>query len=97
MRAEGGPHYPILFVLPGRLREQNLHRRLADRPEPSLIIATTSPESGPDQAGPVWRLAGNGRHRLTLAGLPSSHTQPGPLNPGPARPEHQPLRLLVER
>ncbi|PWU45614.1 hypothetical protein DLJ47_34130 [Micromonospora sp. S4605] len=95
LRAEGGPQYPILFVLPSRLREQNLHRKLADRPEPSLIVATTSPESGPDPAGPVWRLAGNGRHRLTLAGLPSSHGQPGPLNPGPAQAADHPLRLVL--
>ncbi|ROO60324.1 protein involved in plasmid replication-relaxation [Micromonospora sp. Llam0] len=96
LRAEGGPQYPILFALPGRLREQNLHRKLADRPEPSLIIATTSPESGPDPAGPVWRLAGNGRHRLTLADLPSNHGEPGPLNPGPTRPEDHPLRLILD-
>jgi hypothetical protein len=96
LHAEGGPQYPILFVLPSRHREQNLHRKLADRPEPTLIIATTSPESGPDPAGPVWRLTGNGRHRLTLADLPSSHGQPGPLNPGPARPEDHPLRLILD-
>ncbi|GIF69361.1 hypothetical protein Ais01nite_73960 [Asanoa ishikariensis] len=96
LRAEGGPQYPILFVLPSRLREQNLHRKLVDRPEPTLVVATTSPESGLDPAGPVWRLAGNGRHRLTLADLPSSHGLPGPLNPGPARPEDHPLRLLID-
>ncbi|SCL25753.1 Replication-relaxation [Micromonospora rhizosphaerae] len=95
LRAEGGPQYPILFALPSRLREQNLHRKLADRPEPSLIVATTSPEFGPDPAGPVWRLAGNGRHRLTLADLPSSHGQPGPLAPGPAQPADHPLRSVL--
>ncbi|GAA3782729.1 hypothetical protein GCM10022225_83780 [Plantactinospora mayteni] len=95
LRAEGGPQYPILFVLPSRLREQNLHRKLADRPEPTLIVATTCPESGPERAGPVWRLAGNGRHRLTLADLPSSHGQPGPLTPGPTHPDDHPLRLIV--
>ncbi|MEH1166442.1 replication-relaxation family protein [Micromonospora sp. CPCC 205539] len=94
--AEGGPQYPVLFVLPSRLREQNLHRRLADRPEPTLIVATTSPESGSDPAGPVWRMAGNGRHRLTLADLPSSHGQPGPFTPGPARPDDHPLRLVLD-
>jgi hypothetical protein len=94
LHAEGGPTYPILFVLPNRAREQNLHRKLADRPEPTLAIATTSPESGDDPAGPVWRLAGNGRHRLTLAELPSGHGQPGPLNPGPPTPDENPLRLL---
>jgi hypothetical protein len=93
--AEGGPLYPILFVLPSRLREQNLHRKLAERPEPGLTVATTAPESGADPAGPVWRLAGNGRHRLTLADLPSSHGQPGPLNPGPAQPEEHPLRSVL--
>ncbi|KAB1920165.1 hypothetical protein F8280_23980 [Micromonospora noduli] len=96
LHAEGGPQYPLLFVLPSRLREQNLHRRLADRPEPTLTVATTSPESGSDPAGPVWRLAGNGRHRLTLADLPSSHGPPGPLTPGPPRPEDHPLRLIVD-
>jgi len=93
LRAEGGPAYPILFVLPSRIREQNLHRRLTDRPEPALHVATTSPESGPDPAGPVWRLAGNGRHRLTLGELPSDHGEPGPLTPGPPRPDQHPLRL----
>lgn len=95
LHAEGGPAYPILFALPNRAREQNLHRRLAERPEPSLTIATTSPESGADPAGPVWRLGGNGRHRLRLTELPSSHRQPGPLNPGPPTPQQDPLRLLA--
>jgi Replication-relaxation len=77
LRAEGGPPYVVLFALPSRAREQNLHRRLADRPEPSLVIATTSPEAGSDPADPVWRLVGNGRHRLGLADLPGGHGQPG--------------------
>lgn len=94
LRAEGGPAYPVLFVLPSRIREQNLHRRLADRAEPTLTIATTSPESGDDPAGPVWRLAGNGRHRLPLTELPSHHGQPGPLNPGPPQPDQDPLHHL---
>jgi hypothetical protein len=92
--AEGGPPYPVLFALPNRTREQNLHRRLADRPEPSLIVATTSPEAGDDPAGPVWRLVGNGRHRLALADVPGGHGQPGPLNPGPPEPAEHPLRHL---
>lgn len=95
LHAEGGPAYPVLFVLPNRTREQNLHRKLAERPEPSLIIATTSPESGDDPAGPVWRIAGNGRHRLTLGQLPSSHGQTGPLCPGPPLSDQDPLRLLA--
>jgi len=95
LHAEGGPAYPVLFVLPNRAREQNLHRKLAERPEPTLTVATTSPEAGDDPAGPVWRLAGNGRHRLPLADLPSGHGQPGPLNPGPPEPDQDPLRLLA--
>ncbi|MFI6079253.1 replication-relaxation family protein [Actinoplanes sp. NPDC051343] len=92
--AEGGPPYAVLFALPNRTREQNLHRRLADRPESGLIVASTSPESGDDPAGPVWRLVGNGRHRLALADLPGGHGQPGPLNPGPPEPAEHPLRHL---
>jgi Replication-relaxation len=94
LRAEGGPSYPVLFVLPSRAREQNLHRRLSERPEPGLVVATTSPESGDNPAEPVWRLAGNGRHRLALADLPSSHAQPGPLNPGPPTAAEHPLHHL---
>jgi hypothetical protein len=96
LRAEGGPPYVVLFALPSRAREQNLHRRLADRPEPSLVIATTSPEAGSDPADPVWRLVGNGRHRLGLADLPGGHGQPGPLNPGPPGPADHPLRHLCD-
>lgn len=95
LHAEGGPTYPVLFVLPNRAREQNLHRKLAERPEPVLTIATTSPEVGSNPAGPVWRVAGNGRHRLALADLPSSHGQPGPLNPGPPQPRDHPLQPIL--
>jgi hypothetical protein len=94
LQAEGGPSYPVLFALPNRTREQNLHRRLADRPEPGVTVATTSPESGDDPAGPVWRVAGNGRHRLTLIDLPVSHGQPGPLNPALPTADQHPLHLL---
>ncbi|EXG82006.1 replication-relaxation family protein [Cryptosporangium arvum] len=97
LRAEAGPRYPLLFVLPSRAREQNLHRRLADRPEPTLVIASTCAESGYHVVGPfgpIWRLAGNGRHRVPLAELPSNHGQPGPLTPGPPLPDEHPLHLL---
>jgi hypothetical protein len=96
LHAEGGPDYPVLFVLPSRAREQNLHRKLADTPEPTLTVATTSPEAGDNPAGPVWRVVGNGRHRLDLAELPSGHGQPGPFNPGPPRPDEDPLWLLAD-
>ena len=96
LRAEGGPRYPILFVLPSRQREQNLHRKLADHPVPGLTVATTSPDSGTDPAGPVWRLVGNGRQRDRLADLPSSHGQPGAYNPGRPEPADHPLWFLRE-
>jgi hypothetical protein len=94
LRAEGGPAYPVLYALPSRAREQNLHRRLAERPEPSLVVATTSPEAGDNPAEPVWRLVGNGRHRHALADLAASHGQPGPLNPGPPTAAEHPLHHL---
>jgi hypothetical protein len=94
LRAEGGPPYAVLFALPNRTREQNLHRRLADLSPPSLVVATTSPEAGDDPTGPVWRLVGNGRHRFALADLPGGHGQPGPLNPGSPTPAEHPLRHL---
>ncbi|GGL12631.1 replication-relaxation family protein [Mangrovihabitans endophyticus] len=94
LRAEGGPGYPVLFALPNRTREQNLHRRLAERSEPGVVVATTSPESGSDPAGAVWRLVGDGRHRLALAELPAGHGQPGPLNPGAPAADQHPLYHL---
>ncbi|MEV4141565.1 hypothetical protein AB0J72_56595 [Dactylosporangium sp. NPDC049742] len=103
LRAAGGPNHPVLFVLPTRAREQHLHRRLADQPEPSLMVATTSPEAARDPgrlrrlhgpAGPVWRVAGNGRHPMRLTDLPGGHGEPGPLNPAAPQPHDDPLRLL---
>lgn len=95
LRDEGGPNYPVLFVVPSRLREQNLHRRLAERGDSSLTVATTCPEAGANPAGPVWRVAGNGRHRLTLGDLATPLGQAGPLHPGPPTPEQDPLHLLA--
>ncbi len=80
LRQDGGPDYPLLFWLPSRTREQNLHRRLngTDR---GVVVASASRDAAADPAGPVWKVHGNGRHRLTLADLPCEHGQPGPLNP----------------
>ena len=97
LRSDGGPSYPVLFVLPSRTREQNLHRRFAEGMDAGVVVATTSPDSGTDPAGAVWRLVGNGRHRLTLADLTSSHGQPGPINPGAPTPEQDPLLALGDR
>ncbi|WP_281365063.1 replication-relaxation family protein [Phytohabitans houttuyneae] len=99
LRREGGPHYPVLFWLPTRAREQNLHRRLADGPTPGLVVATAARDTinGHSPAGPIWRLYGNGRHRLHLADIPSHHATPGPLNPAAPTPEQDPLAALAEK
>lgn len=96
LRGDGGPAYPVLFALPTRLREQHLHRRLVEAPTPGLAVATTSPESGTDPTQGVWRLVGNGRHRLRLAELPGTHGHANPLNPGAPTPEQDPLALLQQ-
>jgi Replication-relaxation len=93
MRDQGGPPYVVLFVLPSRAREQNLHRRLAEGLDPGVAVATTSPESGIDPAGPVWRLFGNGRGRYRLGALPGPLGDPGPYNPGLPEPADDPLWL----
>lgn len=94
LRSEGGPDYPVLFVLPSQTREQNLHRKLTDGIDPGVGVATTSAEAGADPAGPVWRVFGSGTGRYTLSGLRSSHGEPGPLNPGPPAPGDEPLWVL---
>jgi hypothetical protein len=95
-RSDGGPAYPVLFVLPSRAREQNLHRKFAEGLDSGVVAATTSPESGSDPAHAVWQLVGNGRHRLTLADLASSHGQSGPINPGVPTPDQDPLVVLCD-
>jgi hypothetical protein len=91
----GGPVYPVLFVLPNRIREQNLHRKLAAGLDPGVVVATTSPEAGTDPAGPVWKRFGNGRARYTLAELPSAHGEPHPIkNAGAPDAGDDPLRGL---
>jgi hypothetical protein len=95
LAADGGPRYVVLFVLPSRVREQNLHRRLGEGLDPGVVVATTSPEAGADPAGSVWRKLGNGRGRYRLAALPGPLGQSGPLNPGPPGPADDPLHLLT--
>ncbi len=97
LHSDGGPGYPVLFVLHSRAREQHLHRKLAAGVDPGVPVATTSPESGHDPAAQVWRLFGNGRARYTLAGL-AKYCQPGredsPLDPGPPADDDDPVRGL---
>jgi hypothetical protein len=98
LRRDGGPDYPVLFWLPSTTRENNLHHRLADLNWSGLTIATAARDnpavarSGP--AGRVWRLAGNGRHRLRLADLPSDPGEAGAYHPGPPTAKQDPLQLL---
>ncbi len=93
LRRDGGPHHPVLFYLPTRAREQNLHRRLSEHLDPGVTVATAARDSliGTGPAGPVWRLYGNGRRRLRLAEIPAPHAPYGPLNPGPPHPGEEPL------
>jgi hypothetical protein len=103
LHADGGPDYPILFSLPSRTRERHFHRHLAEAAVPdhrladtlaSLTIATCARDRINGQhgvAGTIWRLVGNGGHRLTLSSLPGHHGDPSPLNPGPPNLNQDPL------
>jgi hypothetical protein len=95
LRAEGGPGYPLLFWLASRRRETTLHYRLADHDTHGVIVATAARDSldGHSPAGPIWRLFGNGRHRLPLAELPNQPGRPGSLNP-PLQAADDPLHQL---
>lgn len=94
VRAGGGPAWPVLFWLPTSARETNLHKRLNGSAR-GLLVATAArdaAETGP--AGPVWRLAGNGRRRLRLSELPCQMGQAGAYHPGPPTPTDDPLYHL---
>jgi hypothetical protein len=95
LHRDGGPQLPVLFWLPTAAREANLHMRLATVSRSGVTVATAARDSvtnaglGPSDA--VWRLAGNGRHRIALANLPSDPGQPGPFSPGPPTADDHPL------
>ncbi|KUL25818.1 replication-relaxation family protein [Actinoplanes awajinensis] len=95
LRADGGPGYPVLFALPNQAREQHLHAKLADQLLAGLLVATCVTQPGVSPAGPVWWLAGNGPRRRSLAELATDDGPAGPLNPGPAMPDHHPLALMT--
>jgi hypothetical protein len=102
LRRDGGPDYPVLFVLPNPTRETNLHRKLNNHTTRSgITIATTTPtaaaRSANGLAGPVWKIAGNGRPRHRLADLPHQPGEPGPYHPGPPTPDQDPLHQLGPR
>ncbi|WBB52420.1 replication-relaxation family protein [Verrucosispora sp. WMMD573] len=106
LRIDGGPDCTLLFSLPTRERERHFHHRLIDTAGrdhriaaalATLTIATCARDriNGHGPAGPIWRLVGNGGHRLRLADLPTTDEEPGPLNPGPPTPDHDPLHELT--
>jgi hypothetical protein len=106
LRAQGGPHYPVLFSLPTQAREANFHRTLhAAASDPQLAealaavpVATCARDlPGFHPAGPVWTLVGPPSRRLALAQLPARHGQPGPLAPGPPTAEQDPLYELRQQ
>lgn len=72
---DGGPAYPVLFLLQDRDRERRLHTAFADRPAGPVAVATTVQESvraaGP--AGPIWALVGDPHPRIRLIELPCTH------------------------
>ncbi|MFB6398167.1 replication-relaxation family protein [Polymorphospora lycopeni] len=106
LRVDGGPGHVLLFSLPSRERERNLHHHLGETAGhdhrvadalATVAIATCARDrvNGHGPAGPVWRLVGNGGHRLRLADLPTTEEEPGPLNPGPPSTDQDPLHELT--
>ncbi|MFI5916492.1 replication-relaxation family protein [Dactylosporangium sp. NPDC051541] len=101
LRLDGGPGYPVVFVLPSPARERHLQQRLADTADlhEPLVVATTVPAvvaaAGQGVAGPVWWRAGQRASRVGLTRLPDGHGEPGPLNPGAPPPTDDPLYPLT--
>ncbi|GAA0911492.1 replication-relaxation family protein [Virgisporangium aurantiacum] len=95
LAASGGPRWPVLFWLPTTARETNFHRRLNGAAR-GLIVATATRagSAGHGPAGPMWKVAGNGRRRVRLSELPCRWGETGGYNPGPPTPEQDPLYLL---
>ncbi len=101
LRRDGGPDYPVLFYLPSPVRETNFHRKLNGLAATLPITVATATPSGagahPDgPAGPIWKVAGNGRSRYRLAALLSHPGRLGAYHPGPPTPEQDPLFLLTD-
>lgn len=91
----GSPRWPVLFVLPSRLREHHLWQRLTATGTYGVIVATTSQDRvDTDPAGPIWALAAGTGVRRRLIEVPCDVGQASPIHPGPATPEQDPLRLL---
>jgi hypothetical protein len=78
LAGEGGPAYPVLFLLDSAAREAALHEEFARRrPDgPTPVATTVRDPHGPGVAGPVWALVGQTGRRRTLAELPYDHGDP---------------------
>jgi hypothetical protein len=99
LRRDGGPEYPLLIWLPSPTREANLHRKLnGEAAYLGLTVATSTTAAAHAHsdgvAGPIWKIAGNGRQRQRLADLPARAGRAGPYHPGPPGPADDPLHLL---
>jgi hypothetical protein len=81
LAGDGGPAYPVLFVLHSAQREAALHDEFArcrsDGPVP-VATAVRSPQDprSPSPAGAVWALVGQAGRRRRLAELPCDHGDP---------------------
>jgi hypothetical protein len=79
LASEGGPAYPVLFVLHSAARQAALHEEFArsrtDRPVP--VATTVRDPHGPGPAAQVWALVGDEGPLRTLAELPYHHGDPG--------------------
>lgn len=74
---DGGPAYPVLFLLGSAQRETALHNEFAGRPDGPAPVATAV--RGPrrlDPADAVWALVGQPGRRRALAELPCDHGDP---------------------
>jgi hypothetical protein len=78
LAGEGGPAYPVLFVLNSAPREAALHDEFARhrRDGPVPVASTVRDPHGPGPAGAVWALIGQTGRRRTLAELPYDHGDP---------------------
>jgi hypothetical protein len=95
LRDSGGPHWPVLILLPSPARETHLHQHLSGVGRIGVTVATaTHGQAHSDPTGPIWRVVGNGRRRHRLVELPADLGGPGPFHPGPPTIEQDPLYLL---
>jgi hypothetical protein len=99
LHLNGAAAYPLLFWLPNRTREATFHRRLnGQATRLDFTVASATPDAGDNAdapAGPIWKIAGNGRRRHRLSDLPADDGPAGPYRPGPPLPEQNPLWRML--